>query len=267
MLSNLDPDNFLKHNIDLKLKIISLIAHSIFLWWCVTSFSLPVLLYGILFYVLIGKTSGEIGTHRYFAHRSFKTYDWAETFFLFGSTIIGIGSSLSWSTIHRYHHKHADEPIDIHSPIQLGLLRTWSTFWGKIPAIDSKSVRDLIRNKKVVFFHKNYFKILLTYIFVLLLLSYIFGTISILMIGWVFTFMYTFHTAGAVDGLCHLYGYRNYDTSDNSRNNLWLNSFLFGSGLHNNHHGEPGNWNFSRKWYEVDMMGSFVKYIFLKHDR
>ena len=222
----LDPDVFLKHNLDLKLKTINVVAHLIFFWWCVTSFSLPVLLYGVLFYILIGKIGGEIGTHRYFAHRAFKTYEWAEWYFLICTTLIGIGSTLSWSGVHRHHHKNADTENDIHSPVRIGLFRTWTTLWGNIPNLNMRSLKDLLENKKIVFFHKNYFKILIGYIVVLGILSYLFSTLNIIMIGWVFLFLFTFHAAGAVDGLCHMYGYRNYDTPDDSRNNAWCNLFL-----------------------------------------
>lgn len=56
-------------------------------------------------------------------------------------------------------------------------------------------------------------------------------------------------------------GYRNFDTADNTHNNLlfhYLALGLFSTMLHNNHHGTK-NINHSYRWYEIDLGGYVVK--------
>jgi stearoyl-CoA desaturase (delta-9 desaturase) len=50
-----------------------------------------------------------------------------------------------------------------------------------------------------------------------------------------------------------MFGYRRYKRLDQSTNNALLGYFVWGEGWHNNHHGDPGNPNFSRAWWEVDI--------------
>jgi stearoyl-CoA desaturase (delta-9 desaturase) len=51
-------------------------------------------------------------------------------------------------------------------------------------------------------------------------------------------------------------GYRNYETKDNSYNNLFLGYFAWGQGWHNNHHYDPKSFDFGKgvsgKWWEWD---------------
>jgi stearoyl-CoA desaturase (delta-9 desaturase) len=50
----------------------------------------------------------------------------------------------------------------------------------------------------------------------------------------------------------HVWGYRNYDTPDDSRNN-WLVALLAaGEGWHNNHHADPVSPRHGHKWWEID---------------
>lgn len=61
-----------------------------------------------------------------------------------------------------------------------------------------------------------------------------------------------------INMFCHLnnFGYTNYNTKDNSRNNILLGYTSWGLGWHNNHHHRPGAWDMgsgvSGKWYEID---------------
>ena len=76
--------------------------------------------------------------------------------------------------------------------------------------------------------------------------------------------MITFHSAGAVNVLCHKWGYRLFNTPDGSTNNTWVNLITLGSGLHNTHHAEPKNWSNKKRWYDLDLPGSIIKYFFIK---
>ena len=47
------------------------------------------------------------------------------------------------------------------------------------------------------------------------------------------------HITWSVNSVTHLWGYRNYDTDENSRNNWLVALVTNGEGWHNNHHADP----------------------------
>ncbi len=80
-----------------------------------------------------GKTNGEVlnvhednelGYHRYFSHRSFKTsraFQFVMALMATSSTQKGV---LWWAANHRHHHRYSDTEDDLHSPSLRGFL--WS---------------------------------------------------------------------------------------------------------------------------------------------
>jgi len=58
---------------------------------------------------------------------------------------------------------------------------------------------------------------------------------------------------GLVNSLGHAVGSRNFETSDNSRNNHLAGWLIFGEGFQNNHHAYPGSASFSHRLHEVDL--------------
>ena len=61
------------------------------------------------------------------------------------------------------------------------------------------------------------------------------------------------HFTWAVNSVTHLWGYRNYATADNSRNNAIIAFISNGEGWHNNHHADPHSARHGHKWWEVDV--------------
>ncbi len=60
------------------------------------------------------------------------------------------------------------------------------------------------------------------------------------------------HVTWSVNSVTHLFGYRSYETPDNSRNN-WLVALVgAGEGWHNNHHHDPTSATVQRRWWEID---------------
>ena len=47
------------------------------------------------------------------------------------------------------------------------------------------------------------------------------------------------HVTFSINSLCHVFGRRDYDTHDESRNLAWLAPMSFGEAWHNNHHAFP----------------------------
>jgi stearoyl-CoA desaturase (delta-9 desaturase) len=60
-----------------------------------------------------------------------------------------------------------------------------------------------------------------------------------------------------------LWGYRNYETTDNSRNNFLVAIITSGEGWHNNHHADPQSANNGHRWWEVDLTYLFLRLLVL----
>src|SRR3954447_23269942 len=79
-----------------------------------------------------------------------------------------------------------------------------------------------------------------------------FGT-SIFVWGVIVLTVYVWHITWAVNSVTHLWGYRNYETDDNSRNN-WLVALLTnGEGWHNNHHASQRSARHGHTRWEIDL--------------
>ena len=53
--------------------------------------------------------------------------------------------------------------------------------------------------------------------------------------------------------MTHVWGYQNYETGDNSRNNILVGLWSNGEGWHNNHHADQRAAAHGHKWWEFDV--------------
>jgi stearoyl-CoA desaturase (delta-9 desaturase) len=61
------------------------------------------------------------------------------------------------------------------------------------------------------------------------------------------------HITWSVNSLTHLFGYRTYETDEDSRNNWFVGLVANGEGWHNNHHHDPASASVQHKWWEIDV--------------
>ena len=61
------------------------------------------------------------------------------------------------------------------------------------------------------------------------------------------------HITWSVNSLTHLFGYKNHETDENSRNNWLVALVAAGEGWHNNHHHDPSCCSVQHKWWELDV--------------
>jgi len=206
---------------------------------------------GSFVFVNIGQ---EAGLHRYFSHRSYKTTPWMENTLAVLSIWALTGNSLGWVARHRSHHKNSDLNLDPHPAKDW--LRSWLWLEPKSSfTVNPSIVKDMLKNPIHKFIRDNYFKIYWAGIFVVaILFGFKFCLYFVVLTG-----ALSIHSSALVNVLCHRYGYRNFDTTDKSTNNVWVNMWVKGAGLHNNHHAQPWNYTTKVKSGEWDLTGWVIK--------
>jgi stearoyl-CoA desaturase (delta-9 desaturase) len=61
------------------------------------------------------------------------------------------------------------------------------------------------------------------------------------------------HITWSVNSITHVWGYRNYETDENSRNNWFVALVSNGEGWHNNHHADQRSAAHGHRWWEFDV--------------
>ena len=56
-----------------------------------------------------------------------------------------------------------------------------------------------------------------------------------------------------------MFGYTNYKTGEDSRNNWFVAMLTVGEGWHNNHHEDPSAASVQHRWWEVDISYYAIK--------
>ena len=67
------------------------------------------------------------------------------------------------------------------------------------------------------------------------------------------------HITWSVNSVTHLWGYRNYETDEQSRNNFLVGLLSNGEGWHNNHHAYPRSAAHGHFWWEFDVTYLTIK--------
>jgi fatty-acid desaturase len=244
------------HTIDMKWKIKTLIilnhTAAIFGLYYGSSWMLLLSMIGL---ILINKIGGEIGLHRYFCHRSFKTTKIGHYVILILACLNCFGPPMAWVGVHRKHHAFADTDQDPHG--NQPKWRIWTTFW-KPFVIEQKYIKDFLRDKEQMFIYKWYFPLVCAVWYCLFLINW---QLPIYLIS--IPSVISFHLAGLVNTMCHNHGDKDHNTQDNSFNNRWVNYITLGSGLHNNHHANPSSWDNREKSNDIDIPAIIIDKIFI----
>jgi stearoyl-CoA desaturase (delta-9 desaturase) len=199
------------------------------------------------------------GYHRLLTHRSYRCKLWLEHLFaLFGVCSLQ-DSPARWVVVHRVHHQHSDREPDPHSPLvnffwgHMGWLFVQNRPLNKMETYD-RYARDVLRDPFYMWLERGRMWIWIYVVHAILFFlaglaigwastgNYMggvqFGS-SLLLYGVIFRTIYTWHVTWAVNSVSHAWGYRNYETDENSRNNWIVALATNGEGWHNNHHADP----------------------------
>ena len=221
---------------------------------------------------LFGGLGINLCYHRLLTHRGLVCPKWLEYSF----AVIGVccmqDTPARWVAVHRRHHEHSDRRDDPHSPLV-------NFLWGHIGwmlvenrdltrlGIYERYAKDVIRDP----FYRRLERTLLypAILFTSWALFFLagfgagllnggsvgdaaqFGT-SLLVWGVFVRTVAVWHITWSVNSAAHLWGYRNYETGEDSRNN-WLVAILSnGEGWHNNHHAFPRSATHGHRRWELD---------------
>ncbi len=259
------------------LTAVHLVALLIFVPWLFTVSGAVLAVMGHFTFGMFGIT---IGYHRLLTHRGFTCPKWFEH----SLAILGMcnlqDSPARWVAIHRMHHQHSDHQPDPHSPLV-------NFLWGHVGWVvcrhrdlDRTShyeryVRDLLRDPFYLRLERRggWFFVFLAHSILFTLAGAVFGYIvsgyqssealryAASWTVWAVAArtVFVLHGTWAVNSLSHVFGYQNYKTRDNSRNN-WLVALLsHGEGWHNNHHAEPRAAAHGHRWWEFDMSWRIIQ--------
>lgn len=244
-------------------------------------FSWPALIVGILCIHLFGQGI-TIGYHRLLTHRSFKCPKWVEHTL----AILGICSMQDtparWVTIHRIHHAHTDKVPDPHSP----RVTFWWSHIGWLLYINrdtfsaaglEKFSKDLLRDP---FYLRLETRPNIQFLYILgqipvffaigFAISFLFSSgltpaiaMGSSMVVWavIMRVIAVWHISWSVNSVTHMFGYQNYKTGEDSRNNWLVALVSVGEGWHNNHHEDPSAASVQHRWWEFDLSYYEIRFL------
>jgi stearoyl-CoA desaturase (delta-9 desaturase) len=227
----------------------------------------------ILGIFVFGVLGINIGYHRLLTHRGFACQKWIEHTLSILGCCCGQDSPTYWVAIHRRHHHYSDEAPDPHSPLRgffwchVGWLLIKSDDLKHHPLMD-RYARDLQRDafQARLVKHDNWIFIAIASWVLFYVGGFAFAALtgasfqdasqfglSLFIWGSVVRTVLVLHNTWSINSVTHLWGYRNYETPDDSRNNALIAILTAGEGWHNNHHADPRSAKHGHKWWEFDL--------------
>jgi stearoyl-CoA desaturase (delta-9 desaturase) len=248
--------------------------HALALLACVPwLFSWSGLAWAVAGLYLFGTLGINVGYHRLLTHRGFACPRWLEHGLAVLGTCCWQGSPMNWVSIHRMHHQYSDEPGDPHSP-------RVNFFWSHVgwfllhdPAIYNISTydryaRDLFQDRFYKWLERprtwRTIQVAQWGFFVgsgavvgALATGSPWGALHLglswLVWGVFVRIVAVWHITWSVNSVTHLWGYRNFETHDDSQNNWVVGLVSNGEGWHNNHHADPRCAAHGLRWWELDV--------------
>jgi sn-2 palmitoyl-lipid 9-desaturase len=196
-----------------------------------------------------------LGYHRLLSHRSFQVPQWLEYAIAFIGALALQGGPIFWVAGHRLHHAYTeDEDKDPYSA-RRGFW--WShllwLFYPHAEFFDYEQYKrfapDLERDPFYRWLNRHFLLLQIP----LGLLLYALGGWSFILWGVFVRAVLLWHSTWFINSVTHLWGYRTFETKDNSRNLWWAAILTYGEGWHNNHHAHPNVAKAGWRWWEVDV--------------
>jgi fatty-acid desaturase len=227
---------------------------------------------GLIVALVLHWVTGSLGIclayHRLLTHTGMKTYGWVRTTLATIGMLAGEGTPLDWVADHRKHHAFSDHEGDPHTPNDGGW---WShIFW--LAYHTHNGDRDAYLQRWVPDLYKDPLMRRLDWMFlpahilvgcIMFGLGYWVGGVelgtSLVVWGMFLRLVTVLHATWLVNSASHMWGYKNYETTDDSRNNWLVAIIAYGEGWHNNHHAYPRMAKHGHKWWEFDITWQAIR--------
>ncbi len=204
--------------------------------------------------------------HRHQAHRALDLHPAIAHFFRFWLWLTTGMVTREWVAVHRKHHAKCETPDDPHSPQVKGIgtvLWQGAELYQQAAAqpelVDSYShgtPDDWLEHH----LYRPYSVLGISLMLMLDMLLFGFAGLAI----WAVQMLWIpFWAAGVINGIGHWGGYRNYETTDASRNISPWGMLIGGEELHNNHHAFASSARFSSRWWELDLGWGYIRLLAL----
>ncbi len=202
-----------------------------------------------------------LGFHRLLTHGSFQTYSWVKRAIATVGCLAGEGPPMTWVANHRLHHARSDQEGDPHSPREGSWWShaLWLAF--RVGGKDAgeyyrKWAPDLYRDRYIRSLDYGFVPVNVISAAAIMGVGYLVGgwdlAISWMVWGVALRMVLVLHSTWLVNSASHMWGYCNYETRDDSKNNWWVALLTYGEGWHNNHHAHPRMAKHGHKWWEFD---------------
>ena len=207
----------------------------------------------LIFWHFVTGAGVTVGFHRLFTHASFKTRRPVKALLgILGSMTVQ-GSLFKWCAVHMQHHSYSDQEGDPHSPHAYGE-GFWAVcrgFWHahvgwlfslEMPSSEVERLTKRLRADSLLVWIDRLF--LLWILLGLLLPALIGGLVTGSLEGAFRGFLWgglirvgtVHHVTWSINSVCHIWGRRDFETGDESRNNVIFGLLGWGEGWHNGHH-------------------------------
>jgi stearoyl-CoA desaturase (delta-9 desaturase) len=198
-----------------------------------------------------------VGYHRLFTHRSFEAARPVRVVLAIAGSMAVEGSIITWVADHRRHHAFADKDGDPHSPhVDVGnglsgvLKGLWHAHIGwlfvKELSAAERWAPDLLKDRAIRRVDRLFplwaaLSFTLPAVVGLVVTQSVWGAVTAFLWGGAARIFLLHHVTWSVNSICHFYGRRPFDTTDESTNNWLLSIVSFGESWHNNHHAFPSS--------------------------
>jgi stearoyl-CoA desaturase (delta-9 desaturase) len=208
-----------------------------------------------------------LGYHRLLTHKAYETHRPIRLLLAILGSAAGQGMCIKWCATHRRHHQHADREGDPHSPHlhgdgPIGFIKgMWHAHFAWVFDADApdlaRSIPDLLADRALLLIDKLYFVwVFLGILIPGVILGLYYGTwmgfVSGALWGGLIRICTLQHVTWSINSVCHVWGTRPYNSSDDSKNNYPIAILSLGEGWHNNHHAFPTSARPGLHWWQLD---------------
>ncbi len=195
-----------------------------------------------------------VGFHRMLTHRSFRPHPALKFLFLVLGSMSLEGAAVEWAATHTKHHAKSDREGDPHSPVE-GFFHAHVGWLFKNRMADPAVYTPHLLQDPIVMFVSRTF---LFWVILSLLVPFAIGGWWGLLWGGLVRIFLAHHVTWSVNSICHTFGKREFETTDQSRNEWVVGLLAFGEGWHNNHHAFPRSAFHGLHWWQFDLSGYII---------